>query len=87
MAKYININEAQRKLLELPNDLINEPVIINQEGKPVMTVMSYEQFESLMETLSILSDETFSQNLQESITQVQEGKTISWEVAKEQLGL
>ncbi|EAZ92435.1 type II toxin-antitoxin system Phd/YefM family antitoxin [Crocosphaera chwakensis] len=87
MTKYINITEVQQKLLELSNDLNDEPLIITKEGKPIMTAISYEQFESLIETLSILSDEAFSQKLQESMTQVKEGKTISWESVKEKLGL
>ncbi|WP_107670839.1 type II toxin-antitoxin system Phd/YefM family antitoxin [Cyanothece sp. BG0011] len=87
MTKYINITEVQQKLLELSDDLNDEPLIITKEGKPIMTAISYEQFESLIETLSILSDEVFSQKLQESMTQVKEGKTSSWESAKEKLGL
>lgn len=87
MTKYINITEVQQKLLELSDDLNDEPLIITKEGKPIMTAISYEQFESLIETLSILSDEVFSQKLQESMTQVKEGKTSSWESAKKRLGL
>lgn len=45
-----------------------------------------ESEQSKMETLSILSDESFTQNLEESMRQVKEGKTISWEAAKEKLG-
>ncbi|MDJ0509373.1 MAG: type II toxin-antitoxin system prevent-host-death family antitoxin [Crocosphaera sp.] len=87
MTKYINITEAQKKLLEFPDNLDDEPIIILEEGKPIITAMSYEKFESLMETLRILSDESFSQNLEESMLQEKEGKTISWEAAKEKLGL
>ncbi|MGK7938599.1 MAG: type II toxin-antitoxin system Phd/YefM family antitoxin [Crocosphaera sp.] len=87
MTKYINLTEAQKKLLQLPDNFDDEPIIILEEGKPIITAMSYEQFESLMETLRILSDEAFSQNLQESMIQAKEGNTISWEVAKEKLGL
>jgi antitoxin YefM len=52
-----------------------------------MTAMSYQKFESLMETLDILADQTFSQKLKESIEQVKRGETLSWETAKEKLGL
>jgi prevent-host-death family protein len=87
MAKYLPITEARQKLLELPDEIINEPVIITKHGKPVMAAMSYEQFESLLETLSILSDATFAQRLQESIAQAERGEAISWEDAKVKLGL
>jgi antitoxin YefM len=87
MSKYLSIKEAKNKFEELPLELIDEPIIITQEGKPVMTAISYEQFESMIETLSILADQTFAHKLQESILQAERGETISWEEAKAQLGI
>ncbi|MEW5857327.1 MAG: type II toxin-antitoxin system Phd/YefM family antitoxin [Cyanobacteriota bacterium] len=87
MPKYLTITEARRQLLELPDELTDEPVIITKHGKPVMAALSYEQFESLMETLEILSDRQFANRLQESIAQAERGETVSWKEAKAKLGL
>jgi prevent-host-death family protein len=87
MTKYIPLTEASQSLLDLAKDITEEPLIITQEGQPIMTAMSYQKFESLMETLDILADQTFSQKLKESIEQVKHGQTVSWETAKEKLGL
>ncbi|MBD1929865.1 type II toxin-antitoxin system Phd/YefM family antitoxin [Trichocoleus sp. FACHB-90] len=87
MPKYLTITEARRQLLELPDELTDEPVIITKHGKPVMAALSYEQFESLMETLEILSDREFANRLQESIAQAERGETVSWKEAKAKLGL
>jgi prevent-host-death family protein len=87
MPKYLTITEARRQLLEMPNNLTDEPTIITKHGKPVMVALSYEQFESLLETLEILSDREFSIQLQESMAQGERGETISWEEAKAKLGL
>lgn len=87
MTKYIPLTEANQSLLDLAKDITEEPLIITQEGQPVMTAMSYQKFESLMETLDILADQAFSQKLKESIEQVKCGETVSWETAKEKLGL
>lgn len=87
MVKYLTITEARQKFLELPDELTEEPIIITKHGKPIMTAMSYEQFESLIETFSILSDESFTKGLQKSITQAEKGETIHWEEAKKKLGL
>ena len=38
-------------------------------------------------TILILADQTFSQKLKESIEQVKRGETVSWETAKEKLGI
>jgi PHD/YefM family antitoxin component YafN of YafNO toxin-antitoxin module len=87
MLKYLTITEAQEQLLDLPDDLQEEPIIITRHGKPVMAAISFEQNESLLETLAILFDHEFSQQLQESIAQADRGETISWNDAKLKLGL
>lgn len=46
-----------------------------------------EQFSSLVETQEILADTELIQNLQKSIMQLIQGKTVSWEDAKVKLGL
>ena len=86
MAKYLTITEARKKLLALPDELIDEPIIITKHGKPVMVTISYEQMESLLETLEILADQEFSNQLKEGIQQDKEGKTVSWWEAKAKLG-
>ena len=86
MAKYLTITEARKKLLGLPDELTDEPIIITKHGKPVMVTISYEQMESLLETLEILADQEFSSQLKEGIQQDKEGKTVSWSEAKAKLG-
>ncbi len=87
MLRYLTITEARRQLLDLPDELKDEPVIITKHGKPVMAALSFEQFESLLETLAILSDREFAHQLQESISQGERGETISWKEVKAKLGL
>ncbi len=86
MAKYLTITEARKKLLGLPEELTDEPIIITKHGKPVMVTISYEQMESLLETLEILGDKEFSSQLKAGIQQDKEGKTVSWSDAKAKLG-
>lgn len=86
MAKYLTITEARKQLLGLPDQLTDEPIIITKHGKPVMVTISYEQMESLLETLEILGDKELSNQLKEGIQQDKEGKTIDWEEAKAKLG-
>lgn len=86
MPKYLTIQEAQQQLADLPNELVTEPAIITQDGKPVMVAMSLEQFESLLETLDILADREFMAQLREGIRQADAGETISLEELKAKLG-
>ncbi|MEM9509531.1 MAG: type II toxin-antitoxin system Phd/YefM family antitoxin [Cyanobacteria bacterium P01_E01_bin.35] len=86
MSKYLTITEARKNFLNLPDELADEPIIITKHGNPVMVTMSYEQMESLLETLEILADKEFSLQLSTSIQQHKAGETVSWEDAKEKLG-
>jgi len=75
------------RTLNLPQELLNEPIIITQDGVPVMAAMSYTHLTELLETLDILTDTEFVTKLRQSITQARQGETISWENAKAKLGL
>lgn len=86
MTKYLTITEARKKLLGLPEELQDEPIVITKHGKPVMVTISYEQMESLLETLEILQDENFSNQLTKGIVQAEQGEAIAWDDAKARLG-
>ena len=51
-----------------------------------MVTVSYEQMESLLETLEILEDKEFSSKLAASIEQEKNGETVSWSEAQSTLG-
>ncbi|HAG81857.1 MAG TPA: prevent-host-death protein [Cyanobacteria bacterium UBA12227] len=87
MSKRLTIAQAQQQLPNLPKELTDEPIIITQDGVPVMAAMSYTHLIQLLETLDILTDIEFVTKLRQSITQADQGKTISWENAKAKLGL
>lgn len=87
MPRRLTITEAQQQLLNLPDELIDEPIIITKDGQPVMAAISYEQLTSLLETIEILSDLEFSEKLRQSITQADCGETIPWEEVKNKLGI
>ena len=86
MPKYVTVTEAQQQLPELSNELADEPTIITKDGKPAIVVLGFEQFESLLETMEILSDRKFMEQLREGIHQANTGKTIKLELRAE-LGL
>jgi antitoxin YefM len=86
MPNYLTITEAQQQLPELSDQLTVEPAIITKDGKPVMIAMSLQQFESLLETVEILSDQELVAQLREGIRQADAGETISLEQLKIELG-
>jgi len=86
MPKQLTIAQAQQQLLSLPSELTDEPIIITQDGVPVIAALSYAHLTALLETLDILTDSEFVKKLRQSISQAEQGQTISWETAKAQIG-
>jgi antitoxin YefM len=87
MSKQLTIAQAQQQLPNLPAELTNEPIIITQDGVPVIAALSYAHLTALLETLDILTDNEFVEKLRQSIAQADQGQTIAWESAKVELGL
>ena len=83
----MTITTARQGFLELPEKVQDEPLLVTKHGRPVMTLLSVEQFEGMVETIEILSDQVFSKRLQKSIEQAKTGKTVSLAEAAARLGL
>jgi antitoxin YefM len=77
MTRFLTISEARKQLLEMPDTLQDEPVVITRHGKPVMAAMSYEQFESVFETLELLGDSALMADLRESTAQAERGERVN----------
>ena len=77
--------EARKKLSELSKRLEHDP-IITERGEPVMALLSFEAFESLMETVDILSDSAFAAKLRESVAEAERGETLSLAEVEARLG-
>lgn len=94
--QILSISEAQRELTRLPDQFEegSEAVTVTRYGKPVMTILPYntyksllETVDSLLETIEILQDEELMATFRESIEALKNGETVDWEDAKRELGL
>lgn len=85
------IIEARNKLTSLPERFERDPesgaVTVTRRGKPVLAVMSWDLYESIVETLEILGDEKMMAALRQGIREAAEGKHVPWEKAKRKLRL
>lgn len=86
--KELTTVDARRELTKLPEKLGAEPatVAVTRRGKPVLAIMTWEDYLAIQETLEILSDNDAVEQLRRSIKEVKEGKTIPWKEAKARLG-
>ncbi len=83
------ITEARHQLTSLPRKLARHPraLTLTRRGKPVLAIMPWEFYDSLVETLEILSDKEFTEMLRQGIREANAGKGIPWEKVKRELGL
>lgn len=92
----LSISEAQKELTRLPEQFEEEPeaVTVTRYGKPVMTILPFNTYKSLLEiiealqeTLEVLHDEELMAAFRESVKALQNGEMVDWEDAKRELGL
>lgn len=83
--------EARNRLSNLPEEFAQSPemgaVAITRRGKPVLVVMLWELYESLIETMEIMSDSELMANIRQGIREIEEGKGIPFEQVKQEPGL
>ena len=89
MRKELPITEARHALTSLPKRLAEDPstVAITRRGKPVLAVMPWDLYESIVETLEIMGDDDLMAALRQGIKEIEAGKGVSWEKVKRELGL
>ena len=91
MTRSMPIIEARRRLTTLPEDFKREPeagaVAVTRRGKPVLAVIPWELYESIIETMEIMGDAKLMAALRRGIIEIQEERGIPWKQAREKLGL
>jgi len=60
--------------------------IVTRHGKPEAVILAEEDYESLLETLDILSDQKLMKDIKKAQQELKKGKGITWETAKQKLG-
>ena len=83
----MTITTARQGFLDLPEAVQDEPLFVTKHGRPVMTLVSIDQFEGMLETIEILSDQVFAKRLLTGMEQARSGKTVSLATAAARLGL
>ena len=91
MSQTLSMIEARKKLTSLPEEFEKNPqsgeAIVTRRGKPVLAVLPWELYDSIMETLEIMGDEEMMAALRQGIQDVKNEKTYSWEEVKQELCL
>lgn len=84
----LTITKARQALLDLPERLAKSPdktVSITRHGRPVLAVLPWELYESIMETLEVLGDPETTGALRASLEDIRKGRVVSHEAALKRL--
>ena len=93
--QILSISEAQKELTRLPEQFEEEPeaVTVTRYGKPVMTILPYDTYKSLLgaiealqETIEILQDKELMAEFREGVKELAEGKGESLDDVLKELG-
>jgi PHD/YefM family antitoxin component YafN of YafNO toxin-antitoxin module len=88
--KSMSLTEARNSLLKLADEIGRNPstvIEVRKRGKRVITLMSADLYEALVETLEVLSNEKAASKLRQSMKEIDAGQGIPWAKAKKRLGL
>lgn len=81
-ANYSEFRERLKKYLDAVEDN-NETLIIKRKSGKGTVVISLKEYNSLMETMHLLSSQSNADRLYESIRQMKEGETVQKDIDQE----
>jgi PHD/YefM family antitoxin component YafN of YafNO toxin-antitoxin module len=84
----LTISEARRALLDLHEKLARVPeraLMITRRGQPVLAVLPWEFYESIIETRDILGDAEMVKALRASLEDLDRGRVVTNAEAKKRL--
>ena len=79
MDKFISVSETKNRLLDVIRQVENEQevICITRGGVPSAVLLGIDQYEAVMETIEILSDQKSMRSLCRSLKQVKNGQWVS----------
>ncbi len=88
MTRTLPITEARINLTTLVDNAKKklEEYIITVKGTPAAILLSIDEYESLRETLEIMSDKKLMKELKEAEEDVKAGRVYTWEEVQKELG-
>lgn len=87
--KTYTISEIREEITKLPEHFESEPeaIAVTRHGKPVMAILPWDLYESLIETLEVMGDVELMAAFRQGVQELQAGKGRNWEDVKKDLSL
>ena len=86
MITPMTITEARKKITSLEHIMdYDDTISITNHGREVFALIKWDTYESIRETLEILSDEELSEQLAVGIRQINQNKLVDFDSFKQKL--
>jgi prevent-host-death family protein len=84
----LSITEARKNIFDIAQE-VQKPgtyYTLTENGKPKAVILSFEEFDSLMENLELLSDTDAMERIKKAEQEFETGDYYSWDQIKNELG-
>ena len=89
MTKNVSLKNLRPRLPEIMADVDSkmDRFIITKRGRPVALLMAIDDYESILETLDILSDSHLMKRIKKAKADIRAGRVMSLEAIERELGI
>lgn len=89
MTKSITLKSLRPKLPKVMDDIDSkmDRFVITKRGRPIALMMSVDDYESLLETIDILSDSKLMKKIKKAHEDVKKGRLKSLDKIEKEMGL
>ena len=88
MVKQMSISETRRRITSLEDDLSYEDTIsVTNHGKEIFALLRWDTYESIAETLDIMSDESLVADLKTGLRQLGNNELEDFDILKKSLNV
>ena len=86
MITAMTITEARKKITSIEDTMdYDDTISITNHGKEIFALIKWDTYESIRETLEILSDEELSKNLAIGVQQIKQNNLLDFDSFKKSL--
>lgn len=88
MVKTMSISETRKRINSLEHDMAyDDTITVTNHGKEVFALLRWDTYESIEETLEIISDEAAFNELRAGIQQFKNGELVDFEDFKKSINV
>jgi antitoxin YefM len=83
-----SISEIREQITRLPEYFEQKPemITVTRHGKPIMAILPWALYESIMETIEVLGDEELMAAFRQGVKDIEAGRIKSWKDVEKELG-